>query len=117
MSPDTKPEHHRIDYPAFIEKEEFKAHRRRHRSFVFPILTAALAYYFVYVITATYASKWFSTPVFGNINVGLIFGLSQFLVTFVITGIYVSYANRKLDPPASELRNELEDLHAKGAAK
>ena len=48
------------------------------------------------------------TKVCGNINVGLIFGLLQFVSTFVITMLYVRYANRKLDPLAEKLRDELE---------
>jgi uncharacterized membrane protein (DUF485 family) len=39
-----------------------------------------------------------ATPVWGNINAGLLIGLGQFLTTFVITGLYVRFANRELDP-------------------
>jgi uncharacterized membrane protein (DUF485 family) len=46
--------------------------------------------------------------VLGNINIGLIFGLLQFVSTFVITTIYVSYANRHLDPAAARLRERIE---------
>ena len=42
------------------------------------------------------------------INVGLILGLLQFVTTFGITAWYVSYSNRKLDPIAAEIRNEIE---------
>ncbi len=46
--------------------------------------------------------------VFGNINVGLIIGLLQFVTTFVITTIYVRYANQHLDPAAEQLREQIE---------
>jgi uncharacterized membrane protein (DUF485 family) len=49
-----------------------------------------------------------SIKVWGNINVGLILGLLQFVTTFGITAWYVSYSNRKLDPIAAEIRNEIE---------
>jgi uncharacterized membrane protein (DUF485 family) len=49
-----------------------------------------------------------STKVAGNITVGLIFGLLQFVSTFVITGVYVWYANRKLDPLAEKIRGDIE---------
>jgi uncharacterized membrane protein (DUF485 family) len=48
-----------------------------------------------------------ATPVFGAVNVGLLFGLGQFVTTFVITMAYVAYANRKLDPTAEKIRAEL----------
>jgi len=44
----------------------------------------------------------------GNVNLGLVFGLLQFVSTFAITTWYVRYANRKLDPLAGALRDELE---------
>ena len=37
-----------------------------------------------------------------------LFGLGQFVTTFAITMTYVWYANRKLDPIAEEIREELE---------
>jgi uncharacterized membrane protein (DUF485 family) len=46
--------------------------------------------------------------VFGNVNVGLLIGLGQFLTTFIITGVYVRFANRELDPRSSAIRAELE---------
>ena len=46
--------------------------------------------------------------VFGNVNVGLLIGLGQFLTTFIITGIYVRFANRELDPRAAAIRERVE---------
>ena len=95
----------------FIEVEESPAFRdlkRRHRSFVFPVAIAFLLWYFAYVLLADYAHEFMATPVFGNINLGLLLGLGQFVTTFAITTWYVSYANRKLDPLADEIRSELE---------
>jgi uncharacterized membrane protein (DUF485 family) len=46
--------------------------------------------------------------VWGNVNVGLLVGLGQFLTTFIITGIYVRFANRELDPRAEAIRAEFE---------
>ena len=109
-------ENHRIDYPAFEASPRFVELKKRHRSFVFPVLIAALVWYLLYVILATYASAWMGTPVFGVINIGLILGLLQFVTTFVITSWYVSYANKKLDPIAAELRAELEAKQNGGVA-
>ena len=75
-----------------------------------------MLWYLLYVILATYASAWMATPVFGVINIGLILGLLQFVTTFAITSWYVSYANKKLDPLAAELRHELEAKQKAGVA-
>ena len=82
--------------------------RRRHRSFVVPVAGLFLGWYFLYVLMADYAHDFMSTKVLGNINIGLIFGLLQFVSTFAITMWYVRFADRKLDPLADELRNEVE---------
>ena len=67
-----------------------------------------LAWYLLYVLCATYAPAFMSAKLWGNITVGLIFGLLQFVSTFAITIWYVRYANRRLDPLAEQLRDELE---------
>jgi len=87
---------------------EFADLRRRLRRFVFPMSAAFLIWYLVYVLLASYAPGFMSIKVLGNINVGLIIGLLQFVSTFVITTVYVRYANRHLDPAAEQLRERIE---------
>ncbi|MCU1665998.1 MAG: clumping factor, partial [Pseudonocardia sp.] len=79
---------------------EFADLRSRLRRFVFPMSIAFLAWYLAYVLLASYARGFMAIKVFGNINVGLIIGLLQFVSTFAITTIYVRYANKHLDPAA-----------------
>ena len=97
-----------VDFKEVQSTEQFQELRKRHRSFVFPLSIAFLLWYFAYVLLADYALGFMSIKVWGNINVGLILGLLQFVSTFAITGWYVSYSNRKLDPIASEIRQEIE---------
>ncbi len=89
---------------------EFRQLRRKLRMFVFPMSIAFLLWYMAYVLLATYVPTFMSTKVFGNINWGLIIGLSQFVTTFLITTLYVRYANRNLDPLAEHLRREIEGV-------
>ena len=105
--PDTSPP---PDAQAFIDMQaspEFQELRRRLRSFVFPMTGFFLVWYIAYVLLSTYASDFMSIEVFGNINLGLLLGLGQFVTTFVITGVYVRFANRELDPRAEALRNDM----------
>ncbi len=69
---------------------------------------AFLVWYFVYVLLSSFAPDFMAQPVFGAVTVGLVFGLGQFVTTFAITMGYVAYANRRLDPGAEQLREELE---------
>jgi len=101
-------------YLALQRSEEFAELRTRFRRFVFPMTALFLAWYFLYVLLSTYAHGFMSTKVFGNINVGLIFGLGQFVSTFVITMLYARWADREFDPRAEELHDRLEQLQQGG---
>jgi uncharacterized membrane protein (DUF485 family) len=96
------------DFEEVQATQQFKDLRKRHRSFVFPMAIGFLLWYFAYVILAAYAVDFMSTKVWGNINVGIIMGLLQFVTTFAITGWYVSYSNRRLDPIAADIRHGIE---------
>jgi uncharacterized membrane protein (DUF485 family) len=96
------------EFTEVAESTDFRELQRRHRSFVFPLALLFLIWYFVYVLLAAYAHDFMATPVFGSVNVGLLFGLGQFVTTFVITMAYVAYSNRRLDPLAEKIRGELE---------
>ncbi len=87
---------------------EFQELRTRLRRFVFPMTAFFLVWYGLYVALGAFAHDFMAIRVFGNINVGLLIGLGQFLTTFLITGLYVRFANRELDPRAAAIREELE---------
>ncbi|KGI69432.1 DUF485 domain-containing protein [Mycolicibacterium rufum] len=87
---------------------EFQELRSRLRRFVFPMTAIFLVWYGVYVALGAFAHDFMGTRVWGDINIGLLIGLGQFLSTFLITGLYVRFANRELDPRAEAIRSELE---------
>jgi uncharacterized membrane protein (DUF485 family) len=96
------------DWEAMLARPEFQELRRRLRRFVFPMTALFLGWYLLYVLMATYAVGFMSIKLWGNINVGLVFGLLQFVSTFAITAAYVRFADRKLDPLSAEMRGEIE---------
>ncbi len=87
---------------------EFQELKKRFRAFAFPMTVAFLAWYLLYVLLSTYAPEFMGRPVFGNVSVGILFGLLQFVSTFAITHIYVAHANKRTDPIADEMRERLE---------
>jgi uncharacterized membrane protein (DUF485 family) len=96
------------EYLAAQRSPEFVELKRRFRRFAFPMTVAFLVWYLLYVVLSTYAHDFMSTPVFGNVNVGLVFGLLQFVSTFAITHLYVAHADKNTDPIADEMRDRLE---------
>ena len=95
-------------YVAVQDSAEFQDLRRRYRGWVLPVAAASLFWYFVYVALAAYAPGFMGGKVVGNITVGLVLGLLQFVTTFAVTALYVRYADRVLDPASSRLRDEFE---------
>lgn len=97
-----------VDYREVQESGDFKELKKTHRSFVFPMAVIFLIWYLIYVLFAAFLPDFMATSVWGNINIGIIFGLLQFVSTFLITWAYVHFANTKFDPKASKIRHELE---------
>ena len=92
------------DSPAF-------AHLRHAlRSFIFPVTIAFLVWYFLYVLCAAFARDFMDIKVIGEINIGLVFGLLQFVTTFLIALLYARHMNSKFDPEADRLRDEIEGV-------
>jgi uncharacterized membrane protein (DUF485 family) len=96
------------EYRAAQQSPEFIELKRRFRRFAFPMTVAFLAWYLAYVLLSTYAPDFMAQEVFGNVSVGILLGLAQFVSTFAITHLYVSHANRRTDPIADEMRERLE---------
>ena len=97
----------RASYVAVAQTQEFDRLRRTLRGFVFPMTAAFFLWYLLYVVLSAYARDFMGTKVVGNINVALVFGLLQFLTTFLIAWLYARFASRKLDPLADEIRDSM----------
>jgi uncharacterized membrane protein (DUF485 family) len=108
----TPPDERRLltpeEYRQAQASPEFVELKQRFRRFAFPMTVAFLAWYLLYVLLSTYAPDLMSTRVFGNVNLGIVLGLAQFVTTFVITHLYVAHANKRTDPISDEMRNRLE---------
>ena len=96
------------EYLAAQKSPEFVNLKKRFRVFAFPMTFAFFAWYLLYVLLSTYAPDFMATQVFGNVNVGLLLGLGQFVTTFMITHLYVAHADKRTDPIADEMRERLE---------
>jgi uncharacterized membrane protein (DUF485 family) len=97
-----------IGYEAVRASRDFWTIQRRYGSFVRPVCTLFISWYFLFVIIAVFAPGFMRISVFGDVNVGLCFGVLQFVSTFVIAMSYRHWARRRLDPLSDRLRHRLE---------
>ncbi len=63
----------------------------------------ALVFYFLLPISTAYFQSILKIKIWGVINLGLIFALSQFVVAWVIAIIYAKRANTEFDVRAKAL--------------
>jgi uncharacterized membrane protein (DUF485 family) len=107
VSDNPRPRSHQTSGHAVYEElhasDDFARLRRSYRSFALPWTIAFLGWYFLYVVLSNWAPGFMDAKVVGNINVALVFGILQFVSTFVIAYLYAKYARSKLDPPARRL--------------
>ncbi|GEB53696.1 hypothetical protein SCA03_62470 [Streptomyces cacaoi] len=96
------------DYTEVQRSAEFGELRRSYRSFVFPLTVAFIVWYLLYVLLSNYAGGFMAIKVAGNVNVALVFGLAQFVTTFLIAWWYSRFAASKLDPRSTAIKNRLE---------
>lgn len=96
-------------YVAVQQSEDFTRLRKTLRGFIFPMTVAFFLWYALYVILSAYARGFMDTKVVGNINVALVFGLLQFVSTFLIAWLYSRFAARRVDPLADKIAHELKE--------
>lgn len=84
-------------YDELVETREFRELRRRYAIFVLPATALFLCWYLLYVLASNWAHDFMSTKVVGHINIALVFGLLQFVSTFVIAWQYARYMNNNVD--------------------
>ena len=84
-------------YDELARSEDFHEVRRRMSVFIIPATVAFLGWYLLYVLMSNWAHDFMSEKVFGHVNVALIFGLLQFVSTFVIAWLYARYMNNNVD--------------------
>src|SRR4029077_1339907 len=95
-------------YQALRASPGFWTIQRGYRSFVRPVCPLFIIWYFLFVMIAVFAPGFMRISVFGDVNVGLCFGVLQFVSTFVIAMSYRRWARSRLDPLSDRLRHPLE---------
>jgi uncharacterized membrane protein (DUF485 family) len=97
----TGPAHHEeIDWERAARSPEFKELEHRRRSFVVPATIFFVCWYFGFIILAGYAPDFMGESIYEGFTVGYLFALSQFVMVWVLAGLYLRRANRVFEPLA-----------------
>ncbi|MBC3184983.1 DUF485 domain-containing protein, partial [Corynebacterium sp. zg-331] len=99
------------------QSPEFRELRSAIRSFTFPVTVAGLVWFALYIVMAMYTPGLYAIPVAGNINLGIVLGLLQFISTFLITWAYVRLPSFSGHPISTDPVPVGEDVHCEWATK
>jgi uncharacterized membrane protein (DUF485 family) len=97
-----------IHWEAVEADPRFKSLHRDKNKFLWRMMLFALVYFFCLPIATAYFQVFFKIKIWGVINLGLMFALSQFVVAWLIAMIYAKRANAEFDVRAAEL---IKDAH------
>jgi len=97
-----------IDWNAVIADPRFQALHRRKQSFLTGLMIFSVVFYFLLPIGAAYFQDLYKTKVWGVVNFGLLFALSEFVVAWGIAIYYSRVANRDFDRMAREIAADYE---------
>lgn len=104
--PHRRAELHDPVYDRLAATSDFASLRRLYRGFAFPATVAFLVWYLAYVVMSNWATGFMNTTLGGNVNVALVFGLLQFVTTFLLAWLYSRFSSAHLDPLARRLNDE-----------
>jgi uncharacterized membrane protein (DUF485 family) len=93
----------RYDWSAIAADPRFIDLQRRKHRFLALLMLFAVTSYFLLPVGAAYYSELFSRRVAGQINLGILFALAQFVITLAVALIYVRRANRDFDRSTEEI--------------
>ncbi len=92
-----------VNWAAIDNDPRFQALHKRKTSFLWGLMIFSIIYYFLLPIGAAYFPDLFKIKVWGPMNVGILFALSEFVVAWTIAFIYTRRANRDFDSMAAEI--------------
>jgi uncharacterized membrane protein (DUF485 family) len=95
-----------VDWDAIIRDPRFESLHRRKTLFLWGLMALSIVYYFLLPIGAAYFQDLFKVRVWGVVNVGLVFALSEFVVAWAIALIYSRKASQDFDRMAAEIAAE-----------
>ncbi len=95
-----------INWAAIDADPRFQRLHRKKTNFLVGLMAFSVIYYFLLPVGAAYFPEIFKIKVWGVINVGLVFALSEFIVAWGIAFYYSRRANREFDSMARELIND-----------
>ncbi|MBX3667069.1 MAG: DUF485 domain-containing protein [Rhodocyclaceae bacterium] len=99
-----------INWKAIDADPRFQRLHSRKTAFLVTLMVISIIYYFLLPVGAAFAPDLFKAKVWGPVNFGLLFALSEFVAAWGIAYYYSRRANREFDEMAKELIRDAEKI-------
>jgi uncharacterized membrane protein (DUF485 family) len=95
-----------INWAAIDADPRFQELHHKKTVFLWSLMIISIIYYFLLPIGAAYYQDLFKIKVWGPVNVGIMFALSEFVVAWFIAFLYSQKANKQFDAMAQVIIND-----------
>jgi len=92
-----------MNWVAIDNDPRFQELHRKKSRFLWTLMIISVIYYFLLPVGAAYFTDLFKVKVWGPVNFGILFALSEFIVAWGIAYYYARSASRRFDPMADEI--------------
>jgi len=99
-----------MNWAAIDADPRFQALHKKKTTFLWSLMIISVIYYFMLPIGAAYYQDLFKIKVWGPVNVGILFALSEFVVAWTIAAVYAKRANREFDAMAQGIINDAHNI-------
>ncbi|MFM7274985.1 MAG: DUF485 domain-containing protein [Gammaproteobacteria bacterium] len=101
-----------MNWQAIHADPRFLALHRQKSRFLWSLMLFSIAFYLLLPLGAAWYPALFARRVWGPVNVGILFALSEFLMAWGVAFFYARVASRRFDRMAEELLREADRIGA-----
>ena len=91
-----------------LEDDDFKSLRNQKNSISIALTVLELIFYFGFIALIAFNRGFLSQKISGDITVGIPIAVGVIVLSWILTGIYIRWANTKYDRMVKKLRDKIE---------
>ena len=91
-----------------LEDDDFKSLRNKKNSISIALTVLELILYFGFIALIAFNRGFLSQKISGDITVGIPIAVGVIVLSWILTGIYIRWANTKYDRMVKKLRDKIE---------